>query len=33
MTDTRVIDGVRLPDDRSLTENEKAWVEFMTRAS
>jgi hypothetical protein len=26
MTHRRVVDGVRLPDDRSLTENERAWV-------
>ena len=29
MTLKRVIDGVRLPDDSSLTENERAWVEFI----
>jgi hypothetical protein len=29
MTDRRVVDGVRLPDDGRLTENEKAWIEFI----
>jgi hypothetical protein len=29
----RVIDGVRLPDDSSLTENERAWVEFIRLTS
>jgi ribosomal protein S12 methylthiotransferase accessory factor YcaO len=29
MRDTRVINGIRLPDDSSLTDNEKAWVEII----
>jgi len=29
MTHKRVIDGVTLPGDGSLTENEMAWVEFI----
>jgi hypothetical protein len=29
----RVMDGVRLPVDSSLTENERAWVEFMRLTS
>jgi len=33
MTLKRVIDGVRLPDDSSLTENERAWVEFIRLVS
>ncbi|AHM05753.1 hypothetical protein roselon_03498 [Roseibacterium elongatum DSM 19469] len=28
-----MVDGVRLPDDSSLTDNEKAWVEFIRLAS
>jgi hypothetical protein len=33
MNEPRVIDGVRLPDDGSLTENEKAWIEFIRLVS
>jgi hypothetical protein len=33
MTDRRVVDGVRLPDDSSLTENERAWVELLRSIS
>jgi hypothetical protein len=29
MRDTRVINGIRLPDDSRLTENERAWIEFI----
>jgi len=29
LTDNRVVDDVRLPDESSLTENEKAWVAFI----
>jgi hypothetical protein len=29
----RVIEGIRLPDDSNLTENERAWVEFMRLTS
>jgi hypothetical protein len=29
----RVMDGVRLPDDSSLTEKERAWVEFIRLTS
>lgn len=30
---TRVIDGVRLPDDSSLTENEKTWIDVIRLVS
>lgn len=29
MSDRRIVDGVKLPDDSSLTENERAWLEFI----
>jgi hypothetical protein len=29
VTDKRVIDGVKLPDDGSLTRNEKVWIEII----
>lgn len=33
MNDKRVIDGVRLPDDASLTANERAWIEMIRLVS
>jgi hypothetical protein len=33
MTDRRVVEGVRLPDDGSLIGDERAWVEFIRLVS
>jgi len=33
MRDTRVIESVSLPDDSSLTQNERAWVQFIRLTS
>lgn len=33
MTDKRVINGTRLPDDKSLTANERAWIEMIRLVS
>ncbi len=33
MTGGRVVEGVRLPSDYALTENERAWITFLRLAS
>jgi len=33
MTGRRVVEGMRLPSDRALSENEWAWIEFLRLAS
>ncbi len=33
MTDRRVVNGIKLPDDSPPTENELKWIEFLRIAS
>jgi hypothetical protein len=32
MSERKIIDGVRLLDDHSITQNERAWLEFIRLA-